>query len=160
MFHVPEDRRLQRGPMGTSFSDGNNGAFILAPLISNRILYVIASDGDGWGEAKLDGEPWEHVSIHVEENRKQRTPTWAEMCHVKATFWDAEDVVIQIHPAESHYVNNHAHTLHLWRPTKTAIPLPPDETVGLKSAGEIKTRADALRIQKEIMATARGESDA
>jgi hypothetical protein len=57
------------------------------------------------------------------------------MCHVKALFWDPEDWVVQYHPAESEYVNNHPHTLHLWRPTAATLPTPPSILVGVKDEG-------------------------
>lgn len=119
---------MRNGPYGGDFTFGNNGAFVLPPKIGKRQLYIIASDGMGW----------EHVSVHAYEGKKTRTPTWDEMCHVKNLFWDAEDVVMQLHPRRSEYVNNHQHVLHLWRPTEQAIPEPPSILVGLKD-GESQT---------------------
>jgi hypothetical protein len=133
MFHVPERYRVRRGPMGSDASYGNAGAFTIPPLIGNRTLLVIASDGVGW----------EHVSVHVQDakTRERRTPTWEEMCHIKDLFWDGEDVVMQLHPARSEYVNNHPHVLHLWRPTGAMIPTPPSILVGDKNQGVIDERA-------------------
>jgi len=54
-----------------------------------------------------------------------RTPTWDEMAFVKTLCWDADDVVMQLHPARSAYVNVHPNVLHLWRPLRAIIPLPP-----------------------------------
>ena len=51
------------------------------------------------------------------------------MCHVKDLCWDAEDVVMQLHPRQSEYVNNHPHVLHLWRPKVQVIPTPPKAAV-------------------------------
>lgn len=68
-------------------------------------LRVIASNGLGW----------EHVSV----SRQDRCPTWAEMCAVKAFFWDKEDTVVQFHP----------NCLHLWRPTTFQIQTPPNYLV-------------------------------
>lgn len=48
-------------------------------------------------------------------------------------FWDAEDVVMQLHPAQSVYVNHHPGCLHLWRPVSIAIPTPPAWMVGPKA---------------------------
>ena len=100
--------------------DGNNGAFHLDSPQSGWRLTIIASDGEGW----------EHVSIHAYRNRGKhpaqwRTPSWNEMCFVKDQFWDGEDVVMQLHPRRSTYVNVHPNTLHLWRPTEATIPTPP-----------------------------------
>ena len=44
-------------------------------------------------------------------------------------FWDAEDVVIQYHPAKSEDVNNHDYCLHVWPPVEQEIPTP-KELVG------------------------------
>jgi hypothetical protein len=125
MFHVPELSR--GGPMvhpdrhGTRF-DGNNGAFDLESPEPGWRLACAASDGEGW----------EHVSVHAYNTirTKQRVPRWMEMCYVKRLFWDGDDVVMQLHPAESDYVNAHPHVLHLWRPTDVAIPTPPAIFVG------------------------------
>lgn len=113
------------GPLASDASYGNNGAFILPPLHANRVLAVIASDG----------MKWEHVSVCARESgKKARIPTWEEMCHVKSIFWDANDVVMQLHPRESEYVNYHASVLHLWRPTGATIPEPPHILVGPKES--------------------------
>jgi hypothetical protein len=123
MVHVPEAHRITTGRYtGSSPALGNNGAFRLPPIRGGRQLFIIASDGAGW----------EHVSVHVLDGKKMHTPTWSEMCHVKDLFWDREDLVIQYHPPESQYVNNHPHTLHLWRPTEQEIPAPPSYLVGIK----------------------------
>jgi len=135
MFHVPEKYRMSKGPYGSDFTFGNNGAFVLPPKVGNRVLYIIASDGMGW----------EHVSIHAYEGKKTRTPTWAEMCYVKDLFWDGEDVVMQLHPKKSEYVNNHPDVLHLWRPTEAVIPTPPSILVGFKESDAETTSASPLR---------------
>jgi hypothetical protein len=119
-FHVPEQHRITTGRAKSDTSFGNNGAFRV-PLRKGRTVYyasVIASDGAGW----------EHVSVSFEN----RTPTWEEMCQIKAIFWDSDDVVIQYHPRASDYVNMHRHCLHLWRPTDSEVPTPPPILVGLR----------------------------
>jgi hypothetical protein len=113
MFHVPEKFRLIR--LGLPHS-GNQGAFRV-PLSRSQTLLVVASAAEGW----------EHVSV----SRKDRTPHWEEMCHIKALFWDEEDVVVQFHPAKSDYVNNHPRCLHLWRPIGIELPRPDPLHVGL-----------------------------
>ncbi len=125
MFHVPEQHRIIRGPLGSDLTWVNNGRFIVPPSSTTRQLLIIASDGMGW----------EHVSVHAEENGRDRTPVWHEMCVVKELFWDDGAVVMQLHPAKSEYVNNHPHTLHLWRPVDAPIPTPPSIMVGIKSLG-------------------------
>lgn len=87
-------------------------------------MICIASDGLGW----------EHVSTRAVDNGQDEIPTWEEMCAVKSFFWDAEDWVIQYHPAESEYVNNNHYVLHLWRPVLVAFPTPPSDLVGIKKA--------------------------
>ena len=122
-FSVPERYRLRHGPQGSDFTEGNNGAFIIPPRIADRGLFVIASDGMGW----------EHVSVHAAmPNGKSRIPVWDEMNYIKDLFWGDEDVVMQLHPKKSEYVNNHPSVLHLWRPTDREIPTPPSITVGIK----------------------------
>jgi len=96
MFHVPEKFRITKHPsLASDSSYGNNGAFKV--WLSNRsIACVIASDGQGW----------EHISVHIQQENDTRTPTWAEMCKMKDLFWDESDCVIQFHPPKSEYVNN------------------------------------------------------
>lgn len=133
-FHVPEWARLTDHPaMASTAADGNNGAFYLPSPEAGWCLALICSDG----------EQWEHVSVHAFKGRDQwaagakqritlqeRTPTWKEMAFVKDLCWDPEDVVMQLHPRRSEYVNAHPHTLHLWRPIDQAIPTPPAILVG------------------------------
>jgi hypothetical protein len=71
---------------------------------------------------------WEHVSVST----TTRTPSWQEMCWVKDLFWGKEEVVMQLHPAKSEYVNHHPYCLHLWKPIDSVIPLPPSHMVGPK----------------------------
>lgn len=112
-FKAPNKFRVRTGTFASPDQYGANGMFILPnPFTRNGkpALTVIASDGQGW----------EHVSVSTEF----RCPTWAEMCHVKATFWDAEDAVVQFHPPKLRYVNHHKFCLHLWRPVFVELPLP------------------------------------
>ena len=107
-FKVPNKFRVRTGAMASSEENGNNGMFVVT-LRNNQKVNVIASDGLGW----------EHVSV----SRKDRTPTWDEMCQVKALFWEESDCVVQYHPAKKDYINIHNHCLHLWR--TEGIPTPP-----------------------------------
>lgn len=118
MFHVPEKYRITQGRLGSDTGYGNNGAFVVS-LKRGQTVFVIASDMLGW----------EHISV----SHKNRNPTWDEMCQVKAMFWDPEDVVVQYHPRESEYVNNHPFCLHLFRPIGVDFPVPPSILVGVKS---------------------------
>lgn len=126
MFHVPETFRITEnaGPYTTKPSEGSYGAFLISSPENGWNLLVLAIDG-------LDSG-WEHVSVSVRQGKKIRAPNWKEMCYIKDLFWDAEDVVMQLHPRKSEYVNLHPHTLHLWRPTKQSIPEPPSILVGPK----------------------------
>ena len=141
-FHVPEKYRIKTGRLRSDSTSGNNGAFAFHSPISSREIFVIASDGADWEACGFEGEPWEHVSVHCEEGKRERVPTWLEMCVVKDMFWDDEDVVIQFHPRKSDYVNNHEYTLHLWRPTQTILPLPPALTVGIKGKTHAEIEAE------------------
>lgn len=116
-FHVPEGYRLKSGLMKSDSSFGNFGAFEIP--FESRDLAVVASAG-------MPPYNWEHVSVSLEN----RCPNWREMCFIKNLFWDDEDVVIQYHPKKSDYVNVHNYCLHLWRPTKEKLPIPPKELVG------------------------------
>lgn len=119
-FHVPNKLRIRGGKIGSTDAIGNNGAFEVTLKHSQRFI-VIASDGLGW----------EHVSV----SRRDRCPTWEEMCQIKAMFWDDADCVVQYHPPSSEYVNNYPYCLHLWRPTGSQqMPMPPSYMVGIKEA--------------------------
>lgn len=123
MFHVLNKHRVKDHPsLGSDDKIGNNGCFKI-PLDKDVIAWAIASDGHGW----------EHVSVHVEENGFDETPTWDEMCMIKEMFWDEEDCVIQYHPPKSDYVNNHPNVLHMWRPVGSEIQRPPSILVGIKT---------------------------
>lgn len=110
------DRRwLYKHPV-LGMGDGLTYGCAQIPGPCAQTLSVIFADGS---EGIAEG--WEHVSVST----PRRPPNWKEMCFIKALFWDGEDTVMQLHPPESTYVNDHAHCLHLWRPTRVAIPLPP-----------------------------------
>jgi len=115
MFKAPHEYLTEHPLLG--IGDGNNGFFTFKK--NNITYYCIASDGEGW----------EHVSVSLSV---KRTPNWEEMCMIKDLFWDEEDVVIQIHPKKSEYVNNHNYCLHLWRPVNENIKTPHNELVGIK----------------------------
>jgi hypothetical protein len=59
------------------------------------------------------------------------------MCFVKNLFWDPDECVVQFHPPESEYINNHPNVLHLWRNNRIRFPMPPSIMVGVKELGEI-----------------------
>lgn len=118
---ILERGRWRSGPFASP-PNADFGAFeIRGPC--GIYLKIIASPGDA-----NESIPWEHVSVSCEK----RTPNWREMCFVKSLFWDAEDAVMQLHPPQSQWINNHPYCLHLWRPLKETIPLPPSIAVGLQ----------------------------
>lgn len=86
-----------------------------------RFLTIIFSGAEDCG--------WEHVSVST---RDQGPPNWDEMCFVKRLFWDAEDCVVQFHPPERDYVNNHPNCLHLWRWREGEFPRPAAILVGIR----------------------------
>lgn len=102
---------------------GEDGAFIIPHYkVANYFFFCIASKGGGW----------DHVSVSIKSDVRKvdRCPTWEEMCFLKDLFFDKDKVVMQLHPAENDYVNNHPHCLHLWRPQNAVIPTPDPIMVG------------------------------
>lgn len=115
--------RVKSGPFGSDDSIGLNGAFFVFGPCGEE-LKIIASDASA-GQA-VDG--WEHVSVST----RRRCPNWREMCFVKNLFFKSTETVVQFHPPEDDYINNHPHCLHLWRDTKHDHRLPPSILVGIK----------------------------
>lgn len=122
-----EKWRIREGPFASNTGE-DFGAFRV-PGPCGRELLIMASSGD-----ESCGIDWEHVSLSL----PNRCPNWPEMCHIKSLFWDAEQTVMQLHPPESKWINNHPHCLHMWRPKKQEIPLPPGIAVGLKELGTLR----------------------
>lgn len=106
---ILETGRVKKGMWGTDKSYGFNGAFDIK--IGSESLHILSSDEAGW----------DHVSI----SHERRIPRWTEMCFVVDLFFDDDEVVMQLHPAKKNYINCHPHVLHLWRPQKETIPMPP-----------------------------------
>jgi hypothetical protein len=133
--------RLSTGP-GRSFPGEPFGFFLvnadrakIPGIIRNMQLIVSCGIEPGGVSVKeipgqQDIKVWEHVSATMyryltPNNKKYSTPTWDEMCVIKSLFWEPEDCVVQFHPPESNYVNEHKHVLHLWRPLEETMPMPP-----------------------------------
>jgi hypothetical protein len=114
-----ENGRLRSGRFASDTGDLHGLFHIMGP--NGLILRIVSSGHDS--EFK-----WEHVSVSTEV----RCPTWDEMCIVKESFWDDEEVVMQLHPAKRDYVNHHPHCLHLWKPLGQDIPQPDAILVGPK----------------------------
>lgn len=136
----PPDPRLEKWRRRFGVYDGchgSDGAFII-PFDNKTRLSVISSSGGGW----------EHVS--VSPFHKRRTPTWEEMNFVKGIFWGPEETVIQFHPPEQLYINNHKYVLHLWRPIGVPLPFPPLEMVGILGLGPDEAEREALAMLKGL----------
>ena len=103
-----EKYRIKAGEY-KSPDNANFGAFRIPT--KKGVLRIIVSDGFGW----------DHVSVSL----SNRTPTWNEMCFVKDLFFEEEETVIQYHPPRSKYINDGEYVLHMWRPQKIKIELPP-----------------------------------
>lgn len=93
--------------------DDDGGAFWVRH--ERMYLKVIASFGEGW----------DHVSVSTE----RRCPTWEELEHVKRLFFKDDETAMQLHLPPSDHINIHPYVLHLWRPQKADIPLPPKDFV-------------------------------
>ena len=121
---ILEAGRVTNGPWGSTPAYGTVGAFFVMGPTGAR-LKIISSGPD-------EEYHWEHVSVSCEH----RTPNWTEMSFVKDLFWREDEVVMQLHPAKSEYVNLHPYALHLWRPMIAKIPTPPSILVGPKERGK------------------------
>lgn len=102
---------------GYETAPGNRFGIFSVPMNGIRLLCMVSS-GD-------DLVPWEHVSVSA----GKRVPNWYEMQLIKDMFWAADETVMQLHVAAERHINLHQHTLHLWRPLKATIPLPPQIAV-------------------------------
>jgi len=117
-----EQFRLTKGTMKSEPGDKFGAFFIGRGQVQ---IIIIASCG-------TPEIPWEHVSARARTNKGERVPTWEEMCWLKSLFWEPEECVVQFHPPESQYVNNHPYVLHLWRCITTPFPQPPSIAVGFR----------------------------
>lgn len=82
----------------------------------NRSDFLFDMNGKDIGNAtalNFPDEEWEHVLL--EPLTLQRCPSWTEMVKLKNTFWESQDVVIQVHPAKKDYINIQPYTLHQWK---------------------------------------------
>lgn len=113
--------RVSNGHMASGRGDRFGAFFIPGPCANN--LKIIASS------AELDPNyPWDHVSASC----KNRCPNWPEMSYLKDLFFEDEECAFQFHPPKSQYINNHPFVLHIWKPEKLEVPLPPSIMVGVK----------------------------
>ena len=101
------------------------GLFRIVSPTTGATLRCIVGGEESWQAEGMEGEALDHVSV----SKIDKCPTWEEMCYVKSLFFDDEECVVQYHPAKSDYVNLHERVLHLWKPSKTPIPMPPKQCV-------------------------------
>ncbi|WP_446471645.1 DUF7694 domain-containing protein [Bradyrhizobium archetypum] len=119
-----EAGRLRHGQFASAPGSGPCGLFFVQGPCGCRLRIV-----------GLVRPGWEHVSVST----PRRCPNWEEMCFVKDLFWDEEECVMQLHPPHSQYVNNSRYCLHLWKPTRQDIPVPPVSFVGVVGLGPSET---------------------
>jgi len=94
--------------------DATCGRFFF-PTLMDRQICVLAANGEGW----------DHVSVSC----RNRIPTWNEMSFVYRLFFKFDEVAYQLHVPEKDHINNNPNVLHLWRPHRGRIPLPPKSMV-------------------------------
>lgn len=61
----------------------------------------------------FNDEEWEHIMLNLEEHN--RCASYEEMSVLKETFWEENEIAIQVHPKKSEYINLRQYALHLWR---------------------------------------------
>lgn len=123
-----ERARIGHGPYASTYKDGGYGLFVLMGPCAAE-LTILSSEGD----LNDISEGWEHVSVST----PRRCPNWQEMCFVKNLFWHEEECVVQFHPPQSEWINNHRFVLHLWKHKTKEFPRPPSILVGVKELGEL-----------------------
>lgn len=92
-----------------------DAVFLVSSPIDMVPMVVICSKGHGW----------DHVSV---SRKGKRLPNWIEMDFVKRLIFEDHEVVMQLHVPPKDNIN-FEEVLHLWRPQREAIPLPPKELV-------------------------------
>ena len=127
-FDAVECFRVEREKDATFGTEAGERFGVFFVPIGKVSLRIIASSGD-------DEISWEHVSVCARDYRGERCPNWDEMCFVKGLFWADDECVVQFHPPESEYINNHRFVLHLWKPIGVEMPRPPAIAVGVKGLG-------------------------
>lgn len=95
---------------------GNIGIFEFREKKTGKLFFIISSITQGW----------EHVSVSIRtKGKKGKMPSWNDMCKIKDLFFDPEEIVVQIHPKRSEYVNIHEGVLHLWKKVHQEWEHPP-----------------------------------
>src|SRR5262249_55318553 len=91
--------------------DSTCGCFCIPSPIDGQPLIIQASSNDGW----------DHVSV----SRRNRCPNWPEMDRVHRLFFKDDEIAMQLHIPSTDHIDAHPFCLHLWKPHKQEIPLPP-----------------------------------
>lgn len=120
-----EDGRERTDPRFKSNPGDCFGMFRIQSPKTGATLRVIVGNAQLHEKEMGVAEGWDHVSV----SRIDKPPTWDEMCFVKSLFFEDSECVVQFHPPKSNYVNLHNNCLHLWKPARTPIPMPPIECV-------------------------------
>ena len=76
------------------------------------------------------GGGWEHLSVNPISQNK--TPSWDFMCQLKEMFFRDDEACVEYHPARKDYISQLDHCLHIWKPLREKLPVPPSIFVGLK----------------------------
>ena len=119
LTHPDVDRYRWREP--SRMEKGARGGVFMLPRDPTKervtaCLAVVASIGGGW----------DHISVHVvHEDGSRETPTWADMSRVHRLFFFPNEYAMQLHVPPAEHINRHEHVLHLWRPHRKRLPLPP-----------------------------------
>ena len=113
MRHLRNKRIAQHAHPDSPENNAGGGVFLIETPDGN--ILIQASNGLGW----------DHVSVSLVD----RCPTWQEMEMVKRLFFYPEEVCMQLHVAESEHISVMPYCLHIWRPQKEGIPLPPSMMV-------------------------------
>lgn len=121
----PKVERYRKSFGAFQSKEGDNYGLFYVPILTHKAPLKVLC-------APMDSK-WQHVSVSL----PNRCPTWSEMCLIKDLFWSPDEVVYQIHPRKSDYVNNHPYCLHLWRNTQEQPELPDSLLVGYKDQGVI-----------------------
>lgn len=103
--------------------DDREGMFtFLSPHAKARTMLRVVASSD---------YEWDHVSVSTD---KKRCPTWAEMSYIRSKFFAPDEVCMELHVAAKDHISIDDYTLHLWRPQRADIPLPPHWMVGPNKA--------------------------
>lgn len=109
-YRIPMPDVLQALDYPGARADDKSGVFLFKHP-GGGLLRVIATARGGW----------DHVSVSLES----RIPTWEEMEWVKRRFFRESETAMQLHVPVKDHVNHHPNVLHLWRPLRGTIPMPP-----------------------------------